>query len=386
METIFKHAQTLVYRLLAVMPSHYQKDSFKAMMGLFLGADGHGVPDHTEVKSPSALSRFLNHYPWSTREVIRVMRQGMREQLTRYSPRKDQPLMVMIDLTSLEKAGQFLHLSKTPEAASWVRWHHDKRGLHLVVLYLLIGGLRMPWSFRIWQGKGGQSPAQIGCKLLSDVPQFLHQGHPVIVLADTEFGTIEMLKAIRGRGWRSAIGVRGSRVLDDGRSLSDWYRQGKRGQQLHLKGIPFPLTVSWFWLKRQGSPPELRFVASTHPYSGAYLIQLGRKRWAIEGFFKTIKHRFGWQCFGQSTKLGVYRWLVLALIAYLFAYWIYQGEGLSTLDWRQLAQFTLESLFCSFLWAKFTHSLNQYQLLAQQFGFNISLQPIHTMTSESCKI
>jgi hypothetical protein len=102
METIFKHAQTLVYRLLAVMPSHYQKASFTAMMGLFLGADGHGVPDHTEVKSPSALSRFLNHYPWSTREVIRVMRQGMREQLTRYSPRKDQPLMVMIDLTSLD--------------------------------------------------------------------------------------------------------------------------------------------------------------------------------------------------------------------------------------------------------------------------------------------
>ncbi|PZV12020.1 MAG: hypothetical protein DCF22_13240 [Leptolyngbya sp.] len=44
-------------------------------------------------------------------------------------------------------------------------------------------------------------------------------------------------------------------------------------------------------------------------------IQLGRKRWAIESFFKTIKHRFGLHRFGQSTKLGVYRWLILSLLA-----------------------------------------------------------------------
>lgn len=386
METIFKHAQNLVYSLLALMPSEAQKASFKAMMGLFLGEDGHAVPEHTLVKSPSALSRFLNHYSWSTRGTIRLMRQGIIKQLTRYSPRKDQPLMVMIDLTSLEKAGQFLHLSKPTGAPSWVRWHHEKRGLHLVVLYLLIGGWRIPWSFRIWQGKGEKSPAQIAGKLLSDVPRVLHQGHPVIVLADTEFGTIEMFCAIHKRGWRSAIGVRGSRVLTDGRSLNEWYRQGKRGQQLHLKDIPFPLTVSWFWLKRQGKPPELRFVASTHPYSGAYLIRLGRKRWAIEGFFKTIKHRFGWHCFGQSTKLGVYRWLLLALIAYVLAYWIFRGEGLSTLDWRQLCHFTLQSLFSSFLWAKFTNSFKEHQLLAQQLGLNISLQPITINASTNCKI
>jgi hypothetical protein len=62
METIFKHAQNLVHSLLAVMPSQYQKVSFTAIMGLFLGDDGHAVPEHTQVKSPSALSRFLNHY------------------------------------------------------------------------------------------------------------------------------------------------------------------------------------------------------------------------------------------------------------------------------------------------------------------------------------
>ena len=33
----------------------------------------------------------------------------------------------------------------------------------------------------------------------------------------------------------------------------------------------------------------------------------------IEGFFKTIKHRFGLRYVGQSTKLGVFRWLILVI-------------------------------------------------------------------------
>jgi DDE superfamily endonuclease len=256
METIVEHAQILVYSLLALMPSVPQKASFSAMMGLFLGADGHAVPQHTSMKSPSALSRFLNHYSWSTRAVVRTMRQAVMKQLTHYSPRRDQPLQVMIDLTSLEKTGQFLHLGASPSDA-WVRWLNKKRGLHVVVLYLVIGEWRMPWSFRIWQGKGQQTPSHLAVKLLGNVPRFLHQGHPVLVLADTEFGTIEMFQAIRARGWRSAIGLRESRLLENGCSLKRWYRQGKRGQQLRLKDLPFPLTVSWFWLKRQGKPPFL---------------------------------------------------------------------------------------------------------------------------------
>jgi hypothetical protein len=37
METIVVHAQGLVYSLLCLVPSLYQKDSFKALMGLFPG-------------------------------------------------------------------------------------------------------------------------------------------------------------------------------------------------------------------------------------------------------------------------------------------------------------------------------------------------------------
>jgi hypothetical protein len=36
METILAHAQQLVYTLLSLMPSQYQRDNLEAMLGLFL--------------------------------------------------------------------------------------------------------------------------------------------------------------------------------------------------------------------------------------------------------------------------------------------------------------------------------------------------------------
>ncbi|MCL1489473.1 MAG: hypothetical protein M1G31_01790 [Pseudanabaena sp. Salubria-1] len=52
------------------MPSVYQTASLNAILGLFLEAQRHPYPEHTQIKSASALSRFLNHYNWSTRAVI----------------------------------------------------------------------------------------------------------------------------------------------------------------------------------------------------------------------------------------------------------------------------------------------------------------------------
>ncbi|HEY9690690.1 MAG TPA: hypothetical protein V6D15_00625 [Oculatellaceae cyanobacterium] len=58
-----------------------------------------------------------------------------------------------------------------------------------------------------------------------------------------------------------------------------------------------------------------------------------------EGFFKTAKHRFGLHRFGQGTVLGVYRWLVLSLTAYLLAYWVFLASGSdNSLDWFDAAQ------------------------------------------------
>jgi Transposase DDE domain len=389
METIVKHAQSLVYSLLCLMPSVYQKASFNAILGLFLEAQGHPLPQHTQVKSASSISRFLNHYNWSTRKVIRATRQAILGQIAQHRPYKGITLRVLIDLTTLEKCGKFLHLS-TPtdgDPAPWVRVLNGKRGLHLVVLYLIYGEWRVPWSFRVWRGKGYPSPSDLACKLLATVPKRLTQRTTVIVQADTEFSTVKFLNAVKKCGWRVVVGIRFNRKLLDGRSVKQLYRDGKRGQQVLLEGLSTPFTISWFWLKRADNKRELRFVISSYPYSGAYLIRLGRKRWAIEGFFKTIKHRFGLHCFGQSTKLGVYRWLILSLIAYLLAHWIDRWALPPVLDWKVASDLTLSVLFPSILWLKLLRQIRINADIAARYGFEIVLKPIPNQAAQEwCKI
>jgi hypothetical protein len=391
METILQHAQGLVYSLLCLMPSTYQKASLKALLGLFLDAQGHALPAHTCVKSASSLSRFLNHYTWSTRSVIRTTRQAILQQIASLWPHAKIPVRILIDLTTLEKSGQFWQLStptsdpKQPDP--WVRVLNGKRGLHLVVLYLVVGEWRVPWSFRVWRGKGHPSPVQLACKLLATVPQSLVKGRVVLVQADTEFGTVAFLQAVRKRSWRLVVGLRHNRTLQDGRGLKDLYRHAKRGLQVYLKDIDYPLTVSWFWLKRADGKRELRFVASTYPYSGAYLVGLGRKRWAIEGFFKTAKHQFGLHCFGQSTKLGVYRWLILSLIAYLLAHWMDQWSLPPVLNWKTASRLALETLFSSIVWSQLLKQIQISADIAAQHGFEIVLKSLpDTAYWKRCKI
>ncbi len=188
METIVEPAQGLVYSLLCLMPSVYQKASLNALFGLFLEAQGHPLPQHTQVKSASSSSRFLNHYGWTTREVIRTTRQAVLGQIARHRPHGGLPLPVLIDLSSLPKCGKFFHLgtpTDTPDTPDpWVRVLNGKRGLPIVVLYLVLGEWRVPWSFRVWRGKGHPSPVPLACKLLATVPTQLRQGRVVIVQAD----------------------------------------------------------------------------------------------------------------------------------------------------------------------------------------------------------
>lgn len=388
---MLQHAQGLVYSLISLMPSVYQKASLKAVLGLFLDAQGHALPEHTQIKSARALSRFFNRYGWSTRQVIRTARKAVLDQLKTHPARKGVPVRLLIDLSTLKKTGQFWHLSTPTDDVDapepWVRMLNGKRGLHLVVLYIVIGQRRIPWSFRVWRGKGQPSPNQLACKLLATLPKALVKGRTVIVQADTEFGTVEFLTAVRQRKWRAVVGVKSSRLLQDARKLKDLPGAAKRGIQVYLKGIDYPLTLSWLWLKRADHKRELRFVASTHPYSGVYLVRLGRKRWAIEGFFKSAKHQFGLQCFGQSTKIGVYRWLILSLIAYLLAHWVDLWAWPSVLDWKATARLTLEKLLPSVLWAQLLKQIRRNADIAAQYGFDIIVKSRpDTAYRDWCKI
>ena len=104
METILAHAQQLVYTLLSLMPSQYQRDNLQAMLGLFLEAQGHPLPQHSKTKSASALSRFLNIYSWSTRKLIRITRDYILQQILSDCPKGRRPMLqVIIDLTKKGK-------------------------------------------------------------------------------------------------------------------------------------------------------------------------------------------------------------------------------------------------------------------------------------------
>lgn len=317
MVSILAHAQQLVYTLVSLMPSVYQRENLEAMLGLFLEAQGHPLPQHSKAKSASALSRFLNIHRWSTQQVIRTTRNYVLKQILSECPKGRRPMLqVIIDLTTLEKCGKFKPFDHL------ISVYNGKRGLHLVVLYLVVGRWRVPWSFRVCPVKNTPSPAQLGLKLIKGLPKALSKHFQVMILVDTAFGSVEFLHSIRNLKYHAIAGVRCDRQLLDGRRLTQLY---KRGQQVRLVGLKFPVSVSWYYLKRDGKL-EKRFVLSTKPLKASTITWWGRRRWQIEGWFKTAKHRFGLHRFGQGTLLGVYRWLVLSLIAYILAHWAYKSD------------------------------------------------------------
>lgn len=238
-ETILAHAQGLVYMLVSLMPSPYQQDSLQALLGLFLQAQGHPLPQYSFAKSASALSRFLNEYAWPTRQVIRTVRQVVLQQILSHRSIGRRPtLQVILDLTTLEKRGKFKAFD------GLVRVYHGKRGLHIVMLYLVVGQWRVPWSFRVYRGKDTLSPAQLGLRLLRCLPKVLRQRFEVLVLADTAMVRSEFLVGVRKLRHHAIVGVRCDRKLEDGRSVAHLH---KRGQQVRLVGLKFPVSMSWYY-------------------------------------------------------------------------------------------------------------------------------------------
>jgi hypothetical protein len=162
--TILPCAQALLYTLMGLMPSPYQILSLQAVLTMFWEPQRVALQNQCVIKSPAALSRFFNEYGWPTRAVIRATRKQILKELLKYAPRGKRPhLQVIIDLTTLEKRGKFKAFSQL------IHILNGKRGLHLVVMYLVVGGWRVPWAFRPWRGKDTVTPAQLGLKLLRNL-------------------------------------------------------------------------------------------------------------------------------------------------------------------------------------------------------------------------
>jgi hypothetical protein len=141
-----------------------------------------------------------------------------------------------------------------------------------------------------------------------------------------------------------------------------------------LKGLSIPVTVSWFWRRHEETGPrERHFVVATEALSGAYLVRLGKRRWAIEACFKTLKHQFGWDCFGQGTLKGMYRWWMLAFISYLLTHWHCLASQQTTLDWQQAAHQARAQLFPHEVVQCFLHDVDQIRPLLAQLGWSIEI-------------
>ena len=340
---ILSQVEELLSTLKDLMPTIYQKETLESIIGLLLDGQGNAVPHHCQTKSESAISRFLNHYNWPTRSLIRTIRSFILNLILSQRKKGRKPILqVIIDLTTLEKVGKFPHLKDL------VRVYNHKKGLHIVVVYLVVGNWRIPYSFRVYRGKDTPSPSQLALKLLNTLPSILTKFFQIYVLGDTAFGTINFIEKIRSKDFNhhGILGISNRRKLTDGRKVSELKT---RGQQVYLQGLNVSVFVSWVWLKRNGKRVK-RFVISTKPMKGTTITKWGKYRWQIEGFFKTAKHQFSLHRFGQKTSLGVYRWLILSFLSYMLAHWVYLHNGnFDDLDWYDSAQQALILLFSHIL-------------------------------------
>jgi hypothetical protein len=76
----------------------------------------------------------------------------------------------------------------------------------------------------------------------------------------------------------------------DGRVLRHLHKQG---QQVYLVSLNFPVTVSWYYLKREKGRLEKRFILSTRPLKARAILNGGE---SVDGFlvgwFKTALASF----------------------------------------------------------------------------------------------
>ena len=345
------------------MPSRYQSETMEVVLGLFLEGKGKPLPTYSQSKSESAISRFFNKYNWSTRAVIREQRRAIKQALFSQKTMPRRILEILIDLTTLEKTGKFKGLK------GLIQKLNKKYGLQVVVLYLVVKDWRVPWGFRIWRGKGEKSPAQLALALLRCLPKSFRQFYRIRVMVDAGITSEEFTNGVCSMGFDTISAVRGDLLLENGQHFKTIKR---RGQIVHIKGWKKPVHLSWFYIKRDGKRQK-RYVISIKAIAGKTIIKLGKRRWKIEGFFKTAKYRFGLARFGQQTLLGVYRWLILSLLSFILTHWHYldSGENQPFIDWGEAAQNALKFLLPQLVVKHLLLEIERLQSLIQETGRKI---------------
>lgn len=265
------------------------RENLQVVLSCFLEALGLSRFQASTAKSPGAISRFLNHQPWSLRTLLRVMREHALRTLRAYlGGRRGRPplIEIIVDTTSIAKEGVFAELD------GWIHTLNGVRGLHVVLLYICCGDLRLPWGLKIWRGKATPSPSDLALRLVQQLPpEVRSRAKQVHLLADAGFGSTAFMSGVRALGLEFTVGVRADRLTVDGQHLKDITGQQRR---VELKGLSdLPLWLYWVWLPaKQGQRQEQRFLVSSRSRTPRTAKQTGRRRWKIEALFKTLKSRF----------------------------------------------------------------------------------------------
>ena len=91
-------------------------------------------------------------------------------------------------------------------------------------------------------------------------------------------------------------------------------------------------------------------------------------------FSLVAKYRFGLARFGQQTLLGVYRWLVLSLSAYLLAHWAHlHTRGDAIPDWGEASQLALELLLPMMSLFPLLAEIQRLRPLAKHYGLDLNV-------------
>jgi hypothetical protein len=135
-------------------------------------------------------------------------------------------------------------------------------------------------------------------------------------------------------GFEAVVGMRRNRRLRGGGTLQGL---GQQGSRVYLWGCSFPVWVAWYRYPLPQGGWEWRYGVATFPATPRTLLTWGRRRFSIEHFFKAMKSEFSLGQFGQRTALGVHRFLVLSLLAYLLAHWVRVEREDEGLTWQEEA-------------------------------------------------
>lgn len=341
------HTEQLHSDISAVFERKQHRETALSILHQLLEADGTSGFEKAK-KSAGAISRFLNHYQWSLKNLSRVMRTNALATFNNYlAKRQGRPptIEISIDLTSIPKEGKFA------ECPEWMHSYNHVWGMHVVVLYICCGHVKIPWGLRIWKGKGKPSPTALACKLINSLPsEVIERVKHVHVMADAGFGHCALIAYMQQRHLNFSVGIASHRKISKDSNIRDVRKQG---QAIHLPSLPaITLYVYWVFLpSRKGKTRQKRYILSTKLCKASTIKRIGRKRWKIEALFKTLKSRFAFGKVAQKTKRGILRYLCFSLLAFLFSHFqqldtLLSRYGIAPFpDWKKLARAVQHTLF-----------------------------------------